>query len=264
MLKRIWLTPASISGLLLVYGGLYIWRPGGSEVLLVLTHISFAVFACLATLLALRASRLFEPGIAARRVWLFFGAGMTVLAVSESLWIYYYFSGQPAAYPSPVDVSWAIGFIPILASLVLQYRALDVRVSLRRKLTVLAVYLGGLALILIVLLGYILSNPGNAAVMQLLTIAYYLVGDFGVAYIATLSLLYMGQGLVSRPWQYMVVSILLFAVAGLAFSYGVWTGAYVTGSNLLSGIVDAAYLSGYMMAAAGGYRQITLSLPTIH
>jgi hypothetical protein len=261
MLKRIWLTPASIIGLLLVYGGLYIWQPGGGEVLLVLTHTSFAVFALLAAILALRASRLFEPGIAARRVWLFFGAGMTVLTVSESLWIYDYFSGQPAAYPSPVDVSWAIGFVPILASLVLQYRALGVQISRRRKLTVLAVYLGVLALILVILLGYILSNPGNAAVMQLLIIAYYLVGDFGVAYLATLSLLFMGQGLVSRPWQYMVVSILLFAVAGLAFSYGVWTSTYVTGSTLLSGIVDVAYLSGYIMAAAGGYRQITLSLP---
>jgi hypothetical protein len=261
MLKRTWLMPAGIISLS-IYGGLYVWQPGGSAVLLVLTHLASAAFALLATILALRASRLFEPGAATRRVWQFFGAGMTVLTISEALWIYYHFSGQPASYPSPVDVSWAIGFIPILASLVLQYRALDVRVSLRRKLQVLVIYSGALALILVVLSGYILSNPGNVAVVQLLTIAYYLVGDFGVAYLATLSLLFMGQGLVSRPWQFMVGSILLFAVAGLAFSYGVWTNTYVTGSNLLSGIVDVAYLSGYMLAAAGGYRQITLRLPS--
>jgi hypothetical protein len=262
MLRKIWLTPPSIISLLAAYVALYIWQPGGSEVLLVLTHTAFLIFALLATVLAQRASRLFEPGMTTRRVWLFFSAGMTMLTVSESLWIYYYYSGQPVGYPSPVDVSWAIGFIPVLVSLVLQYRALNVQVSLRRKLMVLAVYLGVLIVTLISLLGYILSNPGNVAVMQLLTIAYYLLGDFGVAYIATLSLLFMGQGLVSRPWQYMVVSILLFAGAGLTFSYGVWTNTYVTGSNLLSGIVDAAYLSGYMLAAAGGYRQITLRLPS--
>lgn len=261
MLKRLWLTPAGVIGLLLIYGGLYIWQPGGSEVLLVLTHVLFAGFALLATILALRAGRLFEPGVAARRVWLMFGAGMTVLTVSESLWLVYYFSGQSAGYPSAVDVSWAIGFISILASLVLHYRALDVQVSLRHKLTVLAVYLGALALILVAFLQYILSNPGHVVLMQLLIVAYYLIGDFGVAYLATLSLLFMGQGLVSRPWQFMVVSILLFAVAGLAFSYGVWTNTYVTGRNWLSAMVDVAYLSGYMMAAAGGYRQITLSLP---
>ncbi len=263
MLKRIWLTPASIIGLLLIYGALYIWQPGGGEVLLLLTHTSFAVFALLATILALRAVRLFEPGMAARRVWQFFGAGMTVLTVSESLWIYYYVSNQPIGYPSPVDVSWGIGFIPVLVSLVLQYRALNVQVNLRRKLTVLAIYLGGLVLTLVVLLRYILSNPGDVAVMQLLTIAYYLVGDFGVAYLATLSLLFMGQGLVRRPWQYMVSSILLFAIAGLAFSYGTWTDTYMTGSNVLSGVVDVAYLAGYIMAAAGGYRQITLHWPSM-
>ncbi|MBI5565980.1 MAG: hypothetical protein HY870_13880, partial [Chloroflexi bacterium] len=258
MLTRTWPTPVIISGLLLVYGGLYVWQPGGSEVLLVLTHTLFAVGALLAAGLILRATQLFERGVPARRVWLFFGAGMTVLTVSESLWLYDYFSGRPTAYPSAADVSWAIGFIPVLASLVLHYRALGVQISRRRKLTVLGVYLVVLALILIVLLGYVLSNPGHVAVMQLLIIAYYLIGDFGVAYIATLSLVFMGQGLVSRPWQHMVVSILLFAVAGLEFSYGVWTNTYATGSNLLSGIVDVAYLSGYLMAAAGGYRQITL------
>jgi hypothetical protein len=263
MLKRTWRMPASIIGLLLIYGGLYIWQPGGGDVLVLLTHASFVVFALLATILALRASRLFEPGIAARRVWLFFGAGMTMLTVSESLWIYNYVSGQLAAYPSFVEILWGIGFIPVLASLVLQYRALEVKVSLRRKLMVLAVYLGALAVVLAVLLNYILSNPGDVAVMQLLIIAYYLVGDFGAVYIATLSLLFMGQGLVSRPWQYMVSSILLFALAGLAFSYGTWTNTYLTGGNVLSGSVDAAYLLSYMLAAAGGYRQITLHWPTM-
>ena len=44
-------------------------------------------------------------------------------------------------------------------------------------------------------------------------------------------------------------------------SYGVWSGTYTTGGNLLSAVSDVAYLAGYLLAAAGGYRQITLSLP---
>ena len=260
-MKRAWLTPIVIIGLMLVYVALYIGQPGGGEVLLLLTHTSFAAFALLASILALRAARLFEPGVTSRRVWLLFGAGMTVLTISESLWLYYYLAGRNVPYPSAVDVSWAVGFVPVLASLVLQYRALGVQISPRQKLMVLAVYLGVLITTFVILLGYILSNPGHVAVMQILISTYYLIGDLSVAFIGTLSLVFLGRGLVSRPWQYMVISILLFAVAGLTFSYGVWNNTYVTGSNVLSGVVDAAYLSGYMMAAAGGYRQITLHLP---
>jgi hypothetical protein len=207
---------------------------------------------------------MFEPGVASRRVWVFFGAGMSVLTVSEVLWIVYYVLGQPIPYPSAVDVSWAIGFIPILVSLVLQYRALNVQLSLRYKLLILGAYLGMLLVMLALSLQSILSNPGEVAVMQLLVGAYYLVGSLGVAFIATLSLMFLGGGLVARPWVYMVVSILSFAVAGLAYSYGTWTNAYVTGGNFLSAVSDVGFLAGYLLAAAGGYTQLTLHLYSVN
>ncbi len=263
-MKRAWPTLTTISGLLGVYVVLYLWQPGGSTVLLCLTHAAFAVFASLAALLAWKASRMFEPGVASRRIWLLLSAGMTVLAFSELLWFVYYLSGQPAPYPSAVDISWGIGFVPVLVSLVLQYRALNVQLSRRRRLLILVAYLGVLLIILVSSLGFILSNPSHVAVVQLLVGAYYLIGDLSVAFLATLSLAYLGGGLVARPWVYMVIGILLFAIAGLAFSYGTWTDTYVTGSNVLSGVVDVAYLSGYMMVAAGGYRQLTLHLYAVN
>ncbi len=262
-MKRAWLTPTTIGGLLALYSVWYLWQPGGAMVLLVVTHVLFAVFALLAAILALKASRMFEPGVASRRVWLLFGAGMSVLTFSESLWIVYYLAGQQISYPSAVDISWGIGFVPVLASLVLQYRALNVQLSPSRKRSILAIYAGVLLIIVALSVEYILSHPGEVAVMQLLVGAYYLVGDLSVAFLATLSLVFLGGGLVARPWVYMVISILLFAVAGLAFSYGTWTSLYVTGNNFLSGVVDVAYLSGYMLAAAGGYRQLTLRLPAV-
>ena len=127
-------------------------------------------------------------------MWLLFGAGMTVLAISESLWIAYQVVGQPLPYPSLVDISWAIGFIPILISLVLQYRALHVQLSRRQKLSILAAYVGVLIIIVALSLGYVMSHPGEVAAMQMLVGVYYLVGDLGVAFLATLSLVYLGGG----------------------------------------------------------------------
>ena len=262
-MKKDRLIPATIVGLLAVYGAWYVLQPGGSIVLLQLTHILLAVCAWLAAILALRASRMFEPGVSARRVWVLFGAGMTALAISESLWIAYWVVGQPIPYPSLIDILWGIGFLPILASLVLQYRALHVQLSRRQKQLVLATYVGLLLLALFVSLRYIISSPGEVAVVQLLVGAYYLIGSLGVAFIATLSLMYLRGGLVARPWIYLVLSILMFAVAGLAFSFGTWTNTYVTGGNFLSTVSDVGYLAGYLLAAAGGYTQLTLRLPTV-
>ena len=259
-MKKARLIQIAIAGLLAIYIVWYIWQPGGDAVLLDVTHVLFAVCAWLAAILALRASRMFEPGVSSRRVWVLFGAGMTALAISETLWIAYHVAGQPIPYPSLVDIVWGIGFVPILASLVLQYRALHVELSRRQKLSILAAYVGVLIIIMAPSLGYIMSHPGEVAAMQMLVGVYYLIGDLGVAFLGTLSLVYLGGGLVARPWARMVISILSFAVAGLAFSYGTWTNTYVTGSNFLSGVVDVAYLTGYLLAAAGGYSQLTLRL----
>lgn len=262
-MKRDRLIPAAIVGLLAVYIAWTIWQPGGADVLLYGTHLSFAICAWLAAILALRASRIFEPGVSSRRVWVLFGAGMTALAISETLWIAYHVTGQPVPYPSLVDILWGIGFLPILASLVLQYRALHVQLSRRQRLLGLAAYLGLLFLVLFVSLDYILSNPGEVAVMQLLVSAYYLVASLGVVFLATLSLMYLEGGLIARPWYYLVGSILMFAVGGLAFSFGTWTNTYETGSNFVSAISDIGYLAGYLLAVAGGYSQLTLRLPAM-
>lgn len=262
-MKKDRLIPATIMGLLMVYIGLTLWQPGGTTMLLYLTHALFAVCAWLAAILALRASQMFEPGVSSRRVWVLFGAGMTMLAISESLWIVYHVTNQPIPYPSLIDIAWGIGYLPILASLALQYRALHVQLSLRQRLLVLVTYLGVLFVILRLSLEYILSSPGEVAVMQLLIGAYYLVGNLGVAFLAMLPLMFLEGGLIVRPWVYLVLSILMFAIAGLTFSYGVWTDTYATGRNVLSAVSDAGYLAGYLLAAAGGYSQLTLRLPTV-
>jgi hypothetical protein len=260
-MKKDRLIPAAIIGLLTVYLAWTIWQPGGSEVLLYLTHVAFAASALLASLLTLKAARTFEPGMSSRYVWLLLSAGLMVLTFSESLWIVYHVLRQPQPYPSVVDISWGIGFLPMLASLVLHYRTLHVQLSRCQKLLMLAAYLGILFSVLLLSLEYILSHPGEVVIMQLLIGAYYLIGNLGVAFLAVLSLMYLGGGLVARPWVYLVSSILMFAVGGLAFSYGTWSGTYATGANLLSVVSDMAYLAGYLLAAAGAYTQLTLRLP---
>ena len=263
-MKRTWFIPMSIAGLIALYAAVYAWQPGGVERLKFLTDTLFAAFALLATVLAWKASRMFEPGMAQRRVWLLLSAGMAVLTSAQLLWIYYHvFLGQTGTRLSPADILWAISYLPILASLILQYRALGIETSLRFKRIVFITYLAALAVTLVILLWPVLINPGSGAVIEVLVAVYYLVCDLSMIFIAALSLLILWNGLVSRPWQYIIGSILLLALTDLVFAYGVWNKLYATGSNVLSGIVDAGYLLAYLVAAAGAYQQVTLSLPPI-
>jgi len=265
MMKKTWLIPASIVGLIMLYAALYAWQPGGVRPLKILSDTLLATFGLLATVLALKASQMFEPGVASRRVWLLFGVGMAILTAAQFLWAFYpAFLGQAESYPSLADLLWAIGYIPVFASLLLQYRALGVGTSLRLKLTVFAAYSIALVIAFVILVLPTLSQSGQATAIEILVIVYYLVGDLGMAFIATLSLLVLWNSLVGRPWQCIVISMLLVAAADLMFSYGLLNDLYAIGRNLFSGVVDTIYLSAYVVAAAGAYRQVTLSLPPLN
>lgn len=261
MMKRTWLVPSVLS-LVVAYVILYLWQPGGVRMLNFVTDALLMLFALLASFLAVKARRMFEPGTASRRAWLLFGLGMAAAAAAQFLWMYYRnFLDQRLPFPSSADLLWAISYIPILVSLILQYRALGVQATRHRKLSVAALYFGVLIIALAVSVWPALAEPGQVAPLDLLLSAYYLAGDMIIAVIATLSLLFLWNGLVSRPWQYMVTSVLLFVSADLLFSYGIASDLYATGSNLLSGVVDVFYVAAYVLAAAGGYRQLTLHLP---
>ena len=260
-MKKTWLMP-SIIALLVAYGVLYIWRPGGVSVLSLITDSLSVLFALLASFLAVSARRMFDPGTLSRRAWLFFGIGMAAMATAELLWMYYQVVlNQTLPFPSPADLLWAISYVPILASLILQYRALGVHASRRRKLSVAAPYFGVLLIGLAITVWSGFSGSGQIVSPDVLLNALYLAGDMFIVIIATLSLLFLWKGLVSKPWQYMVISVLLFVIADVTFSYGSANDLYATGTNFLSGVVDVFYLAAYALAAAGGYRQLTLRFP---
>ena len=103
--QRVWLTP-SIIGLVAAYIILYLWQPGGMSVLNAVTDALSVIFALLAAWLAVKASRLFEPGATSRRAWLLFGAGMAAMMVAELVWAYYHdILAQTLPFPSPSSSS---------------------------------------------------------------------------------------------------------------------------------------------------------------
>jgi hypothetical protein len=65
--------------------------------------------------------------------------------------------------------------------------------------------------------------------------SYYLIGNLTLAFIASLSLVVVWDGLIGRPWLSITIGMLLFALSDTAFAYAAWVGTYAVGRNWISG-----------------------------
>ena len=239
-------------------------QPGGATVLELASDGLAAATALLGAVLALISGSRFDPRVPQRLVWFLLSIGLVLWAMAEVLWAYYQLSigvGVDVPYPSPADVLWAAGTAPMILGMFLGYRSLGVRLTRRQRAAAVGVY----AVLLSLLAGGLLapmffSQPGVPWAEAFLGV-YYLVSDLTLAFIATLSLIVLWDGLVGRPWLPIVIGALLFAISDTAFTYAVWIGVYSTGANLLSAAIDVAYLAAYASIALGAYRQATLRLP---
>jgi hypothetical protein len=263
MRVSIWSARFATLGLVAAFIALYAWQPGGPAVLELVSDGLAAALALLGSVLALISASRFDPRVPQRYVWLLLGLGLLLWALAEALWAYYQIDigvGVDVPYPSPADVLWAAGTGPIILGVFLGHRSLGVRLSSRQRAAAVGVY----AILLTALAGGLLapmffSQPAVPWAEAFLGV-YYLVGDLTLAFIATLALVVLWDGLIGRPWLPIVIGALLFAISDTTFAYAAWIGIYSTGANLLSAVIDVAYLAAYASIALGAYRQVSLRL----
>jgi len=264
MSSRGWPARAGVLIVLACFIGIYMVQPGGTRLLEILANTLNTAAASLGAVLLLAASTRFDRGLVQRRAWLLLGSGMTLWAIAELVWAYLQIViGQGVPYPSPADMIWSIGFIPLILGLSAGHRSLGVRLSNRQRVLTVLVYVLLLAALAIGLLGPMYVDLPPASWPEAVIGAGYLVGDLTLAFIAMLSLAVLWNGLIGRPWPPIAVGLLLFAISDTVFAYAAWKGLYAVGGNLLSGVIDVAYLAAYLSIALGAYRQVTLRLADV-
>jgi hypothetical protein len=242
------------------------FQPGGATVLELVSDGLAAATALVGAALAFVAGSRFGPGGPQRRVWSLLGVGLLLWALAEVLWAYYQVGvgvGVDVPYPSPADVLWALGTAPMILGLFLGYRSLGVRLSSGQRTAAVGVYAVLLTVLACGLLAPMFFSQPAVPWAEAFLGVYYLIGDLTLAFIATLSLVVLWDGLVGRPWLPITIGALLFALSDSAFAYAAWIGVYSTGANLLSAAIDVAYLAAYLSIALGAYRQVTLRLADV-
>jgi hypothetical protein len=264
MSPRPWFARLAVIAVLLAFIAVYVWQPGGIRGLEVISNgLDFAA-ALLAAAFALAAGSRFDRGRPQRRAWFLLGTGLAFWAAAECVWTYFQiYVGVDVPYPSGADVIWAIGYAPLILGLYLGHHSLGVRLRTRQRILAVVVY----AVLLAALAGWLLAPmhaelPAGSWAEAFLG-SYYLIGNLTLAFVASLSLIVLWDGLVGRPWQSITIGMLLFAVSDTAFSYAAWVGIYAVGRNWISGVIDVVYLGAYLSIALGAYRHATLSLADV-
>jgi hypothetical protein len=264
MSRRIALARLMVIAILSVLAILNIWQPGGERVLGLISDLLYLGAATSAAGLAFLAGSRFDRGSLQRRAWSLLGLGLGLWTVAECLWTYFQIgAGEDVPYPSVADGIWAVGYAPLILGLYLGHRALGVRLPARHRLLVLITYAAALAVFSWCLLRPMFYGPSPASPNEAFMGSYYLVGNLTLAFIGTLSLIVVWDGLIGLPWLSITLGLLLFAVSDSAFAYAVWRGTYAVGANWQSAVIDVAYLTAYLAVALAAFRQSSLRLEDV-
>ncbi len=262
--QRTWYARLVILAILLTFIGVYVWQPGGTRVLEVVSDGLYLGAAIVAAILALLASSRFDHGLPQRRAWMLLGTGLALWAVAECIWMYFQIgAGREVPYPSVADVIWGIGYVPLILGMYLGHRSLGVRLSTRLRIVAVVVYAALLAALAAWLVAPMCGDLPAGSWAEAFVGSFYLIGNLTLAFIATLSLIVVWDGLIGRPWLSIAIGMLLFALSDTAFAYAAWVGHYAVGRNGISGAIDVVYLGAYLSIALGTYRQATLSMADV-
>jgi hypothetical protein len=254
--------PIAMAAVLVVNALVYLVRPGGDPVLTVVSDFLPAVCAAAAFILlaaTLRALRVLDQ---AKASWLLLFIGIGLLLLGEVLYgVQEVFLGldMDELFPSIADAAWGLGYLPLLAGLLLlligYMRAGFPMGSFAKYLVAGLAILGLGAFLVVTLFSPILADEtitGLAGFFYLL----YPLADFVLLVPAVVLILVtasLGRGRLARPWLFMAAGFVMLAVADIAYSLLDWQGRYAPGSA-----TDIAWNAAYCLIGLAGHYQARL------
>lgn len=240
---------------------LMVFRIGGMPGFLITTNLSAVTFSLLAFWIFSNVWLSIDERDISRRIWGFFALGILLWTVAEAVWAYYELILMvETPYPSAADFFWVLGYLPLFLGLATRYKTLDVTVDPRRKLTILTfVALLFLITVYFVFIPIISEFDQQRLVESLLNI-FYPTGDLVLLVLTSLVFFSMGEGRFALTWRFILSGFLIMSVADLVFSYLSWYGLYHPdgSTNVISILVDFAYLLSYTLLSLGIYAYNTL------
>jgi len=240
---------------IVVYGLIYVLQVGGPKMTSLMTYVGPGLASTVAAILLFAIWRNYGPREPSRPIWLWLGLGLGLWAIAEWLWsagsLLY---GEDLVGPSIADPLWLLGYPCIVLGLIGQYRLIQPALKRQPLLPLLAAVLMIGGAVIFFVLAPILTGPAEDPLIQFLDL-FYPLGDLVILLSCLALVLVFEQGLLGKPWQWIVLALLLMTCSDLIYSYTTYYGLFQTGENLLSTMVDLTYFASYALLAFGFYQQ---------
>jgi hypothetical protein len=240
-----------------------VYQAVGSIAALWIYNTALLVFALTGVGLALRMWGWFERGEKLKAIWGNLGIGLLLWATGEAIWdTYQLVLHIDLSTPSIADLSWLIGYFPVIFGLVLCFATFRTLPRNLWQLIVLGSYLVLIGLVAAFILIPIALNPDPAQPLMTLINLLYPIGDLAVVGASLLIALLLMGGMLSVSWMYMFAGFMCFAVADLLYLGGTWNGVYLddpaSAITPLSYAYAILYFSSYVLLATGFFIQARL------
>lgn len=241
---------------LLLLGGMaasYLIHLGQPNPLEAITNLLTSGYALLATWLAIGVWALLGKDKSGQRQWAFLSIGIGLWTMAELLWTFLSYILAETPYPSIADAFWIPGYIMVLISATMRYRAFKIQWNSRLP----RILLGTLLVIVVVVFAWvilpILASGEAGDLLVLILNVFYPVADLLVLFAALLLALLFAGGQFAIPWAVLAVGLATLSFSDILFTYADWNGFYAADSRLtwLTFIVDMGNLTAYVLIAYG-------------
>lgn len=214
----------------------------------------FEAFGAFATATLLFYAHRGEKGGGMSRVYVLYSLGMLFWLIAECIWALYaivFLIEIP--FPSSADAFWLLGYVPLMAALLLQAWRFGDAFALWKKI---AMVLGLLLLTILILAATIspLFEEYPSTVTLAVSVSYPILDALLLSVAIPLFLLFR-KGSYWRPTLFILLGIMLQLVSDLAFAQSYFSGLYYPGSP-----IDLVFDYSYLMLALGFYRGVKPNL----
>lgn len=210
--------------------------------------------------------RLWQSARRGESLWLIWGSlttGLILWIVAEITWDVYQLSrGIEMPSASPSDIAWGLGYLAVIAGLILRIQTFRMRPTKAWQFAVLAAFgiLAILAVIYIVIPS-LNTTPGGPSYEKLSGL-FYAACDLVLAFLAILLVLVLDGGLLSKPWTAIAVACFCIALSNLLYVYALAHDIFqvnpAAGLDSLNYLIAIFYTFAYILMALGLYLQASL------
>jgi hypothetical protein len=209
-----------------------------------------APFAIIVAISAYAVWRRMSPDSPRRQLWAGLVLGWATWAVAETIWALFSVIGQEVPYPSPADLFWVFGYVPMGIGLLARIRTTPFKPTRSQWFVIWGVSaLTVLVTFIFVFIPILQAFDPGLLVESVLNIIYPLADLFLLIVVWWMFFAYE-KGDYGFSWRLLTIGFILMTFSDLFFTYADWQGFYYPDmqANLISRLViDFPYTVSYLV-----------------